>query len=132
MILLRYQIDPHLTESDIKSYSDTLEEIYIAMDNENRDVLNETLVTFIEEKKSQQSAGLFSYETPTRSERFMKGIIHLIKNNKIINYSLKFIIVLFVLATLVYLLSPKISFLELDSTTFGILLLITHGFANKI
>ena len=130
--LLRYQIYPHLTESDLKSYSDILKDIDIAMDAKNTKLLNETLVKFIGEEEIQQSASLFTYEKQPLSERFTKGIIHLIRNNKIVNYSVKFSIVLFVLVTIVYFFSPTISFLNLDSPTFGILLLVTHGFANKI
>lgn len=132
LVLLRSQNHPNLTESDLKSYSYILRDIDFAMDAKDTKLLNETLVPFIEDKESQQSHYLFSYETPSISERFTKGIMHLIRNHKIVNYSVKFSVVLFVLVALVYLLSPKISFLELDSPTFVGLLLVTHGFANKI
>ena len=132
LILLRYQNDPSLTESDIRNYSDTLEEIYIAMDDKNRDILNETLVTFIEEKESQQSAGLFSYEIPSILERFTKETIHLIKNNKSVNFTVKFILAFFVLVGLAYFLSPKLSFLEFDSSTIEVSLLAALGIASQI
>lgn len=132
LILLRYQIDPRLTESDIKSYSNTLEEIYTAMDTKNIKFLNETLVTFIEENKFQKSAVLLSYETPSISERITKKTVHLIKNNKSVNFIVKFSFAVFVLVSLAYFLSPKLSFLEFDNYIFGVLLIVALGIANKI
>ena len=132
LILLRYQNDPHLTEFDINSYSETLEEIYIAMDDEKRDILNETLVTFIEEMESQQSTGLFAYETPNILERFIKKTMHLIQNNKGVNFTVKFILIFIVFISLAYFLSPKLSYLDFDSTTIEVSFVGALAFASQI
>ena len=130
--LLRCQIYPHLTESDLRGWSDSLEDVNIAMDHENIKLLNDTLDKFISKETVQKSNVLFSYEKPSISERFTKETIHLIKNNKRVNFITKFIFVLIVLVGFAYFFSPKLPFLEFNNYIFGILLLISPVIADKI
>lgn len=129
--LLRYQIYPHLTESDLKIWSDGLEDINFAMNSENITLLSDTLDKFIDKETVPKYEVLFTYERPSISKYFTKIIIHLIKNNKSVIYGVKFIFGLFVLVGLVHLLSPKFDFLELNVQIFVALVLVAHGFADK-
>ena len=66
------------------------------------------------------------------SERFTKETIHLIKNNKSVKFTVKSILIFFVLVGLAYFLSPKLSFLDFDSSTIEVSLLAALAFASQI
>lgn len=118
--------------SDLKNLSTSLEEINLAMENKNISLLNESFVKFKEQNPDAKTDILFSYEKPSVLENFMKDIIHVIKNRQGVNYVVKFSFVVVVLLCLAYFLAPRLSFLEFNNNTTGVLLVVALGIANKI
>ena len=128
---LRYMC-PYLTESDLNSWSDSLEEISFAIGSKNTTRLKDTIDKFIIQNTDIQSDVLFSYEEPSILERFTKEIIHLIKNNTRVNYIAKLTFIVFLLVGITYFLSTKVSFITLDNYAIGVSLLAAVGIAQKV
>ncbi|WP_292463462.1 hypothetical protein [Methanolobus sp.] len=120
------------TESNLNSWSASLEDISFAIGNKNIALLTDTIDKFIIQDRDIKSDVLFSYEKPSILERFMKEIMHLIKNNTRVNYVVKLTFVLFLLVGIAYFLSIKVSFITLDNYAMGVCLLAAVGIAQKI
>lgn len=118
--------------SDLKCLSVSLEEINFAIINKNISLLAEEFIKFENQNPDVNTDNLFSYEKPSILEHFMKDIIHVIKNSQRINYVVKLSFIVVTLLCLAYFLAPKLSFLEFNNNTTGVLLIVALGIANKI
>ena len=118
--------------SDLQNLSVSLEEINFAFINKNTSLLCEAFVKFENQNPDVNADILFSYEKPSILERFMRDIIHIVKNNQRINYLVKLSFTFVGLLCLAYFLAPKLSFLEFNNYTTGVLLVVAPGIASKI